>query len=184
MSAADRRFRGLRGSGVAELFQVVIRSFAIGSVLIVGCESQSKPAPSTATAQPATPAPPRVFPEGPARMEFSPAKVTWVTPEILQFELPYKFTSGGPRYVYTCSFDFPGTTVRGATPLDGGDLQLEGVIKTKIAVGENDVKTYTVEMYEALAQDSKYYSISSSTPGDLPARPEDSSTNPGKKPGT
>jgi hypothetical protein len=142
------------------------------------------PPPPPGRTQSAAPAPPREFPEGPARVEFSTAKLTWITPEIIQFEIPYKFTAGGPRYVYNCSFDFPGTSVRGSTPLRGGDLQLEGMFRTKIAVGEGDVKTFTMEMYEALAEDSKYYSISSSTPGDVPARPNEPGSNAEKKAGT
>jgi hypothetical protein len=153
----------------------------LGLVLSVGCGSQTPPPPAPAKAQPAPLQ--RDFPEGSARVEIGAAKTTWLTPEILQFDIPYRFTAGGPRAVYTCSIDFPDTTARGAKPLSAGELDLEGVITTKIAVGEAEVKRFKIELFEAASEDSPYKSISNSAPGDVQARPDEYPTNSAKKAG-
>lgn len=177
---ADRLDRGQAcpGSTAAATVVRALKVLTGCCMLFMGCEPAAAPraAPAKAVAAP------RKFPEGEARVEFGASQAAWVSPEILQFKIPYKFTSGGPRHVYTCSVEFPGTSTRGGKPLHGYELELEGVINTKLVVGDSDVKTFSITMFEAASEMSEYFLISDAVTGEVPARPADQ--NELKKAGT
>ncbi|QDT54737.1 hypothetical protein Pan44_27730 [Caulifigura coniformis] len=134
--------------------------------LMAGCGEQAE---RSAPAAPSTPKPTVSYPEGPSGVRIDDVHVTWRTPAVIQLEIPYKFTSGGPRKVYAVHVAFPGTTASGVRPLEASELSLEGVIKTGIEVGDAAITAYTVDFQEAEAPDREFISITTPVKGEVTA---------------
>jgi len=137
----------------------------LAAAVIAGCSNQAKPpAPhAPAASQKAV-----SYPEGPSVVTIGDVHVTWRTPTVVQLEIPYTFTSGGPRKVYAMHVAFPGTTASGVRPLEAAELSLEGVIKTGIEVGNAPITTYTIDFQEAESADREFLSITTPVTGQAP----------------
>lgn len=128
-------------------------------VLIVGC---SKP-----TAAPTTAAVPTTKPvsAGPAEIELSEPKVTFEAPDLVRFEVRYRFTKGAPEKYYMCDISFPGTKNHGTKPMLGNQLKSEGVIKDSLNLFAPPVKTFEIRVSEAEVPMEGYKLISNVVSG-------------------
>lgn len=112
-------------------------------LLVVGC-GQRASTPGTAVVQTARP----VSAE-PGEIELSDPKVTFEEPNLVRFEVRYRFTKGKPEKHYMCEVTFPGTTNVGAKPMESWELKPEGVIKDGIILTKPPVQTFEIRVSEA-----------------------------------
>jgi hypothetical protein len=115
----------------------------------------------------------KVVDAGPTQVELGPAKAEWREPEaeIVKFEIPYRFTSGGPVMVYQCRVTFPDEGAAGMKPMEAWELKREGVIRTGIPANGKLVKGYRIQLFEAESPDKEYYLVSNTVTGEVPPPP-------------
>ncbi len=62
-------------------------------------------------------------------IELSEPKLVFVPPELLKFEVKYKFTKGSPNKSYVCMINFPGTKNQGQKPMEAWEMKMTGPSK-------------------------------------------------------
>jgi hypothetical protein len=129
------------------------------AVLVLGCgQPAAEPAATTVvTAEP--------VPAEPGQIELSDPKVTLTGPDMVQFEVRYRFTKGKPVKHYLCEITFPGTPNAGTKPIEGWELKPEGVIKDGIMLTKPPVTTFEIRVSEADSPDQGYKPISNVVSG-------------------
>jgi hypothetical protein len=128
-------------------------------VLFLGCGSQANPAPDT-DVQTA-----KIVSTEPGEIELFDPRVTFAEPNLVRFEVRYRFTKGKPDRYYMCDVSFPGTKNHGAKPMDSWELKSEGVIKDGIVLSMPPVETFEIRMSEAVSPDKGYKKISNVVSG-------------------
>ena len=131
------------------------------AALFAGCSPQAA-APDPATAQATQP----VSTE-PGRIELSDPKVTFEEPNLVRFEVRYKFTKGRPEKYYMCEVTFPGTTNVGAKSMESWELKPEGVIKDGIVLTKPPVEKFEIRVSEADSPQDGYKLISNVASGEV-----------------
>jgi hypothetical protein len=143
-------FIGRRPSG-----RLLLVPFA---VLVLGCGQQGATQNTVVvTAEPVS--------AEPGAIELSDPKVTFTEPNLVQFEVRYRFTKGKPVKHYLCEVTFPGTPNAGTKPIEGWELKSEGVIKDGIVLSQPPVTTFEIRMSEADSPDEGYKPISNVVSG-------------------
>ena len=104
-----------------------------------------------------------------SEVELSDPVLTFVPPELLKFELKYKFVKGNPTKNYVCILNFPGTNNQGQKPMEAWQLQMSGTIKGGIELQSLDppVKSFEITMGEAEVPQSGYETISNKLIGEV-----------------
>jgi hypothetical protein len=128
-------------------------------VLFAGCSPQAAapgPAPGPAV-QPG--------PTEPGQIELSDPKVTFEEPNLVRFEVRYKFTKGRPEKYYMCEVTFPGTANVGAKSMESWELKPEGIIKDGIVLTKPPVETFEIRVSEADSPQDGYKLISNVASG-------------------
>jgi hypothetical protein len=92
----------------------------------------------------------------PGEIELFEPKVTLTAPNLIQFEVGYRFTKGKPDKYYLCEIAFPGTTNHGAKPMERWELKPQGVIKDGIILSKPPVQTFEIRMSEAVSPQNGY----------------------------
>lgn len=102
-------------------------------------------------------------------VELSEPNFVFTPPDLLRFELHYKFVKGRPTKNYMCYLSFPGTVNLGQKPLEAWELQTQGFIKGGIELQSLDppVKTFEIKLGEAEVPQSGYEIISNTLTGDV-----------------
>ncbi len=114
--------------------------------LMVGCQPTASPPPPKATVANVA------EPSDPSEVELSNAKVELVPPEILKFEVEYRFIKGKPTKNYMCELKFPGTENVGRKPMSAWELKDSGWIKGAI---EMQSQAVPVQSFEILLSESE-----------------------------
>ncbi|MCI0376206.1 MAG: hypothetical protein L0215_01235 [Gemmataceae bacterium] len=127
---------------------------ALLMALFMGCGQEPAP-PGTAVVQTNRP----VSTE-PGQIQLSNPKVTLAEPNMVQFEVNYRFTKGKPEKYYLCEISFPGTQNHAVKPMDSRELKPEGVIKDGIVLFKPPVKTFEIRVSEADSPQNGYKIIS------------------------
>jgi hypothetical protein len=149
-------------------FKAAVLVTACLATLAAGCNAKAPTAPGAG----APSKKPAVY-DGPSKVEISGPTAEWGGPAVVQFKIPYRFTSGGPAKTYLWKIHFPGSTATGNRPTEAWEMEVESVQNTGIQVGDADVKTFTVELWEAETPDRPYYLISNVAEGTVPPRASD-----------
>ena len=97
-----------------------------------------------------------------SEVELYDAKIMLEPPELLRFEVRYRFTKGAPTLNYMCELTFPGTENVGKKPLEAWELKLEGIIKGGIELQSSvpNAKDFEITLGEAEVPQSGYKKIS------------------------
>ncbi len=115
--------------------------------LMVGCQPTASQSPPKVTVAEVS------APSEPAEVELSNAKVELVPPEILKFEVEYRFTKGKPTKNYMCELKFPGTENVGRKPMSAWELKDSGRIKGAIEVQSQAVPVQSFEILFSEAEE-------------------------------
>jgi hypothetical protein len=107
----------------------------------------------------------QVVPTEPGEIELSQPKVTLAEPNLVRFEVSYRFTKGKPDKYYLCEISFPGTPNVGAKPMESWELKAEGVIRDGIPLSKPPVKTFEIRVSEADSPHLGYRKISNVVSG-------------------
>jgi hypothetical protein len=129
------------------------------AILLAGC-SRPAAAPGTAPVPTARP-----VSDEPGQIELSDPKVTFEAPDLVRFEVRYRFTKGKPEKYYLCEITFPGTTNIGAKSMESWELKPEGVIKDGIVLTKPPVEQFEIRVSEADSPDRGYKLISNVAKG-------------------
>jgi len=111
---------------------------------------------------------PRQASETPCEILLSDPKVTFVEPNVIQFEVKYRFTKGQPDKYYACDVSFPGTDNHGVRLMESWELKTEGVIKDGIVLSKPPVKSFAIQVSEAPSPMERYQKISNVVSGSVP----------------
>ena len=130
------------------------------AILLMGCGQRA--------AEPGTPGAPgddpsRVTAPGstePGGIELSEPKVIFTKPDMIQFEVRYRFTKGKPDKYYMCDVSFPGTPNHAAKPMESWELKSEGVIKDGVVLSKPPVRTFEIRLSEADSPQDGYKKMS------------------------
>lgn len=162
-SLCDRRLFRSGDSSIVSLGRVFAVAFILASA---GCEDDpAKQRPNASAPSSGAPTESTVVSTEPARVELQDAKAVLDDLGIIRFEIDYRFTSGKPRKHYVVEIRFPGTDYIGAKPINPGELDPEGTIKTGIEVGDRPVDTYEITLSEADSPQQGYTLISNTLTG-------------------
>lgn len=96
----------------------------------------------------------------PNEIVLSEPRITLIDPTLIQFEVKYRFSQGGPDKFYSCEVQFPGTKNRGRKLMDSWELKKEGIIKDGIRLAESGVTSYEIHITEATSPRETYHKIS------------------------
>lgn len=143
------------------------RLLAVAAVLAsVGCEKESSRAlPKAGGPSSGAPIAATMVSTEPAEVELQEAKAVLNDLGIVWFEIDYRFISGKPTKHYVVEITFPGTDFIGAKPINPGELDPQGTIKTGIEVGDRPVDTYEITFSEADSPQQGYTLISNTLTG-------------------
>jgi hypothetical protein len=111
---------------------------------------------------------PRQASETPSEVLLFDPKVTFVEPNIIQFEVKYRFTKGQPDKYYACDVSFPGTENHGVRLMESWELKTEGMIKDGIVLSKPPVKSFAIQVSEAPSPMERYQKISNVVSGPVP----------------
>lgn len=144
-----------------------MKSWIAGALCIFGLSMGCKP--SAPSAAPVTESTVSAVPTEKSEVELYEPKLTFVPPELLKFELKYKFVKGAPSKNYVCILNFPGTNNQGQKPMEAWELKMTGTIKGGIELQSLDppVKTFEITMGEAEVPQSGYETISNKLTGEI-----------------
>ncbi len=134
--------------------------YLVGIVFATGCSSSTPPEVTVATiAEPA----------GPSRVELSDAVFRLEPPDMVRFEVKYRFFEGRPTRNYLCELSFPGTENLGKKPMEAWELKDSGTIKGAIIMQSMDlpIKAFAIKLKEAESPQSGYNSISNLLKGEV-----------------
>jgi hypothetical protein len=129
-----------------------------------GCGRQSA-APTPAVQAPA----PEPEPAGPSEVELYEPKVTFRDSDIVNMEVKYRYTKGGPhrRHFYNLEIRFPGSPGRGVMTLFGTNLSPSGgTIKDGFSY-KPGAKSFEIFLSEAEARPGPYKTISNVVSGTI-----------------
>lgn len=129
------------------------------TVPALGC---SRPA---AAPEPAVEAAGEPASKEPGAIELSDPKATFTPPNMVEFEVHYRFTKGKPEKHYRCDVTFPGTENIGIRELMDWEMQPEGVIRDGITVSNPPVTKFEIRLSEADSPDAGYHLISNVASG-------------------
>jgi hypothetical protein len=101
----------------------------------------------------------------PGEIELSEPKVTFTKPNMIQFEVRYRFTKGKPDKYYMCDVSFPGTSNHAAKPMESWELKSEGVIKDGIMLSKPPVEKFEIRISESTSPQDGYKPISNVVTG-------------------
>jgi hypothetical protein len=136
-------------------------AFLALAILCMGCARQA-PAPIIVSTQQTDP-----VDTEPGEMELSDPKVTFTEPNLVRFEVTYRFTRGKPTKYYLCEITFPGTKNHGAKPMENWELKTEGVIKDGIILSKPPVRKFEIRVSEADSPQQGYRKISNVISGEV-----------------
>jgi hypothetical protein len=132
---------------------VTLTTFSLFSLTMLGCGGGA-----------ATPeAPTKATISGPpvhGEIELSEPKAVFEEPDIIQVEIPYRFTKGGPTNHYSVEVSFPGTDNFGVKHMSGWELQESGVIRDGFVMQSLPVSEIEVRVTEALLPQDGYTPVS------------------------
>jgi hypothetical protein len=106
-------------------------------------------------------------PQVPGRIELFDPKVTLVEPNLVQFEVKYRFTQGRPDKYYSFDVFFPGTNNHGVKTIDSWELKPEGVIRDGIELRHPGAKTFEIYMSETTSPQLGYKKFSNVLTGEI-----------------
>ena len=130
------------------------------AVLGVGCGQRAEPLPTVvADAGPVS--------TEPGRIELYEPVVTFTEPNLVRFEVKYRFTQGRPDKYYLCEVAFPGTPNTGMKPMSSWELKPEGVIRDGIVLTKPPVTTFAIKVSETTSPQSGYTPCSNVVSGDV-----------------
>lgn len=136
-------------------------SAILALILLPACgQRAASPAPKPVAAVRETPA-------LPSEIELSDAKVTLHEPDIVGFEVKYRFTKGQPNQYYSCEITFPGTENLGVRLMESWELKTEGVIRDKVMLSKPGVKSFEIHMSESSSPMATYKIISNVLSGPI-----------------
>jgi hypothetical protein len=128
-------------------------------ILFTAC-GQRPAAPETPTIEAAPVGPPE-----PGQIELSDPQVTFQEPNLVRFEVRYKFTKGRPSKFYLCEISFPDTPNHGAKPMQHWELKSEGIIKDGIILSKPPVQKFEIRVSEADSPQNGYKPNSNTVSG-------------------
>jgi hypothetical protein len=100
-------------------------------------------------------------------IELSEPKAIFEEPDIIQVEIPYRFTKGGPTNHYSVEVSFPGTDNFGVKPMSGWELEESGVIRDGFVMQSLPVREIEVRITEALLPQDGYTLVSNVVTGEV-----------------
>ncbi|MBN9119616.1 MAG: hypothetical protein J0I06_10750 [Planctomycetes bacterium] len=103
----------------------------------------------------------------PGRIELTDPVVTFTEPNLVRFEVKYRFTQGRPDKYYLCEVTFPGTPNTGMKPMSSWELKPEGVIKDGIVLTKPPVTTFAIKVSEATSPQAGFTPCSNVVSGDV-----------------
>lgn len=103
----------------------------------------------------------------PGEIELSEPKVTRKAPDLIEFEVRYRFIKGRPDKYYMCDVSFPGTPNHAAKSMESWELKPEGVIKDGIRLVEPPVDKFEIRVSEAVSPQDGYKLISNVVCGEV-----------------
>ncbi len=112
------------------------------------------------------PVPPKVSAE-PRQVELSDARAKRIEPELVEFEVRYRFTQGEPCQAYACDITFPGTSNHGVRKMENWELKHEGVIRDRVTLSSPGAKTFSITLSEAPSRRESYKKISNVVSGPI-----------------
>jgi hypothetical protein len=102
----------------------------------------------------------------PCEVELSEAMATFAEPNIVRFEVKYRFTKGKPDKFYSCNISFPGSKDGGTKAMQSWQLKAEGgVIKDGVALTQPRTQTFEIYMAEAPTGQDPFKKISNVVSG-------------------
>ena len=137
-----------------------------GALLLCGCADEQPPparvGPGWSDGNVITT---KVVSTEPGQIELSEPRATFSAPNLVRFEVKYRFTQGQPNKFYLCEVTFPGTDNLGAKPMDSWELKADGVIKDGIVLAKPPVETFKIRVSEADSPQDGYKLISNVVSG-------------------
>jgi hypothetical protein len=106
-------------------------------------------------------------PQEPGEIELSDPKVTFEEPNIVRFEVKYRFVKGRPDKYYACDIAFPGTLNHGRKVMDSWEMKPEGVLKDGVELRERGAKTFEIYMSETTSPQLGYQKNSNVVKGQV-----------------
>jgi hypothetical protein len=103
----------------------------------------------------------------PALIELSGAKAKLIEPELVEFEVKYRFAEGQPQQTYACEITFPGTPNHGIRKMEGWELKSEGMIRDRVTLSKGGAKSFAIHMSEAPSRRDAYKKISNVVTGSI-----------------
>jgi hypothetical protein len=143
-------------------------SILAATLLAASCQRQSPPPASVGAGQ-AAPITAEIVSTEPGQIELTEPRVSFVPPDLVKFEVKYRFTQGGPSKYYLCEVSFPGTENQGAKPMDSWELNSEGVIRDGIRLAKPPVEAFEIRVSEAESPQAGYRLISNVASGTVMA---------------
>ncbi len=130
-------------------------------VIIAGCSSNQPAQPVTEATIAA--------PKEDGQIELSDPQFVMTPPNIVHFEMKYKFVKGRPDKSYLCTISFPGTTNTGQKPIEAWELKESGVIKGALEMQSLDtpVEKFEIHMGESENPQSGFTTISNTLTGEV-----------------
>jgi hypothetical protein len=145
---------------------IVSKGLALAALLICGGCDHPQPAPARVGSSVA-PITTEIVSAEPGQIELSDPQVTFSPPNLVRFEVKYRFTQGRPSKYYLCEVAFPGTENQGAKPMESWELQPEGMIKDGIVIHKPPVAMYEIRVSEADSPQNGYKLISNVVSGTI-----------------
>jgi hypothetical protein len=131
---------------------------------LAGCE-EAAPVASVSPAPQAVVQTTEIVPAGPGQIELTDPKVTLEPPNLVRFQVQYKFTQGGPSKHYRCEISFPGTANQGVKQMESWELKPEGIIRDGIVLQTPPVEKFEIRVWEADSPQDGFHLISNVASG-------------------
>jgi hypothetical protein len=134
-----------------------VACLGIGLLVITSCGKRDTASTVTRATSPGPPEP--------SEVELYEPVARFEEPDLVQVEVKYRFTQGKPTHYYLLEVRFPGTNEAGIKPIDGWELQDEGVIRDGFFVEDSQVTEFEIELTEAVVPMEGYTRISNVVTG-------------------
>lgn len=108
-----------------------------------------------------------VVPYHPAEVELGTPTAFFQPPDIVRFEVPYKFVAGKPVAHYGCEVKFLDSGFTGQKQMEAWELKSEGVIRDGFVIGAAPKGAFEVVFTEAESPDKGYHPISKVATGQV-----------------
>ena len=99
-------------------------------------------------------------PYQPAQVELGTPTAFFQAPDIVRFEVPYKFVVGAPVAHYGCEVKFLDSGFTGQKHMQAWELKPEGVIRDGFVIGSEPTGAFEIVFTEAESPDQGYHPIS------------------------